>query len=142
MCLLTRFTINTGSSKLISYCHTALAALQNILVFNMLKHWHNGDFLILSCILQISYLLRDTALLLKCHMIHVKIIFEKLQMHISSDLAWCASLATVSFQVCSEDGQFYMYLLLKENNMTDQPFTTCHMNLRSKKNTTSICTFS
>lgn len=26
--------------------------------------------------------------------------------------------------------------------MTDQPFTTCHMNFRSKKNTTSICTFS
>lgn len=113
MCLLTRFAINTGSSKLISYCHTALAALQNILIFNMLKHWQNGDFLnlelyIANCVFVEGYSISTEMSYDSC-----KNNFWK-TVNASSDLAWCASLATVSFQVCCEDGQLYMYLLPKE----------------------------
>lgn len=41
----------------------------------------------LNCIFQVFYSLVDTALLLTWLMIHVKIIFKKLQMHIFSDFA-------------------------------------------------------
>lgn len=113
MCLLTRFAINTGSSKLISYCHTALVALQNILIFNMLKHWQNGDFFnlelyIANCVFVEGYSISTEMSYDSCKNNCWKTV------NVSSDLAWCASLATVSFQVCSEDGQLYIYLLPKE----------------------------